>query len=408
MAPAGYERFIAYRYMRVRAQEIFIKLITWLSVGGVAIGVMALIVVLSVMGGFENDLRGKILGANPHVKVTAQEGDLFGAEELAKKAAAVEGVASARPYVEKKMMISTKKRARGILLRGVEPGESGLDAIDSALARASIVQSGEGEPPGILVGDELARNMGLLRGDRVRVFSPGGSATVAGFVPRFRVYRVAGTFVTGMYEYDSNWAVIDLGEARDFLRMGEGVSGVDVRLNDPSEPAVAAAQIRGLAGEKNLVRDWTQMNSSLFGAMKLEKIAMFVILGLIIVVAAFNIASTLIMVVMDKTREIGILKSMGADRNGILKIFMLKGTMIGAIGTAIGVALGLALCFLIKETNILGLPVDVFYVSTVPVEIKASTVVLIAASSVLICLLATLYPAWQASRLDPVETIRYE
>ncbi|TAL16073.1 lipoprotein-releasing ABC transporter permease subunit [bacterium] len=406
----GFELWIAYRYMRVRAREIFIKLITWLSVGGVAIGVMALVVVLAVMTGFEKDLREKIIGANPHVKITAKGKELKNYEELAKAALEVKGVKSARPYVERKMMISTKKSARGVLLRGVKAGAaSGLPDLDRVVNSTDLsVTAGREMGPGILLGAELAKNLGVMQGDKVRVFSPGGAETPAGFLPRFRVFTVVETFVTGMYEYDSAWVLIDLDEARDFLRMEEGVTGIDIRVEEPANAASLARAIEGKAGGDYLVRDWMEMNRSLFGAMKLEKLTMFLVLGLIIVVAAFNIASTLIMVVMDKTRDIGILKSMGASKKAIMQIFMLKGALIGVTGTVLGVFLGVSLGLLLKSTNILGLPPDVFYMSAVPVEMQAGTIAVIALSSVFVCLAATVYPAWQAARLDPVETIRYE
>lgn len=401
----GYELWVARRYLRVRGRELFVSVIAWISVAGVAVGVMALTVVLAVMAGFEGDLREKILGANPHLKVLPARGEgLAGAEKIAAAARELPGVTAASPFVERKMILATPGSVQGVVFRGIGPEERfGLSSLDGALKRLH-----DGRRDGLVVGAEMARTLGLLPGDRVRLMNPSAAVTPAGPVPRIRSYTVVGVFQTGMYEYDTSWVFTRFDEAADFLRMGEKAGGVDLRLADAFEAPATAALLRERLGPEATVRDWTEMNRSLFGALKLEKLAMFLFLGLTVVVAAFNIASTLIMVVLDKARDIGVLKSLGAGNRSILKIFLLKGCLIGATGTAVGTAAGVAAGLWLKNSDFIRLPEDVYYIQTIPVVLEPATIAAVAFSSVILCLLAALYPAWQASRLDPVESLRYE
>jgi len=402
----GFELSVAFRYFRLRGRELYLSLIAWISVAGVAVGVMALIVVLSVMAGFEADLREKILGANPHVTILPEKGEgLADAEGAAAVARKTPGVVGAAPFVERKMILASGESVQGVVFRGAETGgaATGLADLDRALAALA----GEA-PDALIVGAEMARNLGLLKGDRVRLLSPESVATPAGPVPRVRSYRVAGVFETGMYEYDTSRVYAKAAEAADFLRLGEERSGVDVRLADPFDAPRVAALLREALGPGRLVRDWTEMNRSLFGALKLEKLAMFLFLGLAMVVAAFNIASTLVMVVMHRTRDIGVLESLGADRGAILRIFLLKGGVIGAAGTLIGGILGVGGCLFVRNSQFIRLPEDVYYIQTLPVAMDPLTIATVMVSGAALSLLAALYPAWRASRLDPVRALRHE
>lgn len=403
-----WQAFIALRYLKVRSRELFISLISWISVGGVALGVGALIVVMSVMAGFEREIRDKILGANSHVRILpAEGGELTDWGTVAGKARAVPGVLAASPYVDGRVMLMTDLRVQGVELRGFDPADAEGVGLGRYLVGAGPDDLTKGERPGIFVGKEMAQNWGLRIGDLVKVVSPSASATPAGPAPRFRMYRVAGYFVTGMYEYDTGRVYMALDEARDFLRLDRGVSGVEVKLSDIYGAGEAARALKSTLGDGYAVRDWTEMNRSLFGALKLEKFAMYLILGLIVVVAAFNIASTLTMVVMDKARAIGILKSMGVSREGVRNIFLIEGSVIGVLGASIGCALGVLAAWSLKKFEFIRLPQDVYYTTTLPVVLDGFFVVAVSLAALALCLCAAWYPAWKAARLDPVETLRY-
>jgi lipoprotein-releasing system permease protein len=403
-----YELWIALRYLKARRRELFISLITWISVAGVALGVTALIVVLSVMTGFEEDLRDKILGANAHVVVLPMGGGLNDYEGVVRAVRSVEGVTGATPFAMSQVMVTAGGSVVGAMFRGIEPDSARkVIDIDRFLIRGSL-RDLQGDVPGILIGREMARNMGLLVGDRVQVVSPMGSSTPVGIVPRLRTFRIAGIFASGMYEYDTTFVFVALKEAQDFLRLGGSVSGVEVRVKDIYEARDIARRIERSLGPGVVARDWSEMNRNLFSALKLEKKVMSIILALIVLVAAFNITSTLIMVVLEKSREIAILKSMGATNRSIRRIFVLEGMVIGCVGTAAGLLGGWLLCFLLRKYQFIELPSDVYYIAKLPVVIRPEIFALVALCAVALSLLATLYPSWQASRLDPVDTLRYE
>ena len=403
-----YELWIALRYLRARRREMFISLITWISVGGVAVGVMALVVVLSVMTGFERDLRDKILGANAHVVVQSVAGPLENYRDLAGRIERLEGVVAATPYVASQVMLLVGGTVQGALLRGVDPGSV---ARATELARFMVQGSLENlarEPAGLVVGQEMARNLGILPGDVVQVVSPSGGLTPMGMIPRVRAFRVVGVFASGMYEFDTGVVITSLRAAQDFLRAGDRVDGIEVRVTDIYRARDVARAIERNLGARVWARDWMEMNRNLFSALKLEKTAMFVILALIVLVAAFNIASSLIMVVLEKTREIGILKSMGATARSIRRIFVLEGMVIGGLGTLGGIVGGWILCYLLDRYRFIKLPSDVYYIDTLPVVMEPEVFAGVALCALVLCFLATLYPSWQAARLDPVETLRYE
>ena len=413
----SYELFIGLRYLKAKRKQTFVSLITLISIAGVMVGVTALIVVIAVMNGFKEDLRDKILGVTSHVVISRFDGNISKYQEVRAKVEEVSGVNAATPFIYTQVMISSRKAISGAVLRGIEPKTASKVINLPKNLRAGSLEELEAEnkpegmrsTPGIILGNELARNIGASRGEPVTVISPLGRLTPLGRVPRSQTFRVAGIFDSGMYEYDSTIAYVSLWAAQRFLGIGDRVTGVEVRVDDIYEAdRVARAIGEALDGYPYWSRDWMRMNKNLFSALKLEKIVMFIILTLIILVAAFNIVGTLIMVVIEKTRDIAILKSMGATRRSIMKIFMIEGAVIGLVGTLLGLLGGYTLCTLLATYKFIELPSDVYYISTLPVQMNPLDVALIAVAAIVITLAASVYPAWQASRFDPAEAIRYE
>ena len=413
----SYEMFIGLRYLRAKRKQTFVSLITLISIAGVMVGVTALIVVIAVMNGFKEDLRDKILGVTSHVVISRFDGNISQYQEVRAKVEEVSGVNAATPFIYTQVMISSRKAISGAVLRGIEPKTASKVINLPKNLRAGSLEELEAEnkpegmrsTPGIILGNELARNIGASRGEPVTVISPLGRLTPLGRVPRSQTFRVAGIFDSGMYEYDSTIAYVSLWAAQRFLGIGDRVTGIEVRVDDIYEAdRVARAIGKALDGYPYWSRDWMRMNKNLFSALKLEKIVMFIILTLIILVAAFNIVGTLIMVVIEKTRDIAILKSMGATRRSIMKIFMIEGAVIGLVGTLLGLLGGYTICTLLATYKFIELPSDVYYISTLPVQMNPLDVALIALAAIVITLAASVYPAWQASRFDPAEAIRYE
>jgi len=406
------EFYIARKYLLAKRKQTFISIITFISIGGVTVGVMALIIVLAVMGGFERELKDRILGATAHAHVTSLDGSFGSPFAVAEKVRTVDGVLAASPYVFTQMMIASGSGAVGGVLRGVDTATVGdvtrlrRDLRNGRLEDLHRVT--EGGLPGVILGKELAGNLGVGPGDVIEVLVPGGSVTPLGAFPKTARFRVVGISESGMYEYDATFAYVDFAEAGRLLGMEGRATGVEVKVRDIYAAADVAQRIRTTLGYPFWAKDWMQSNRNLFSALKLEKVVMFVILVLIVMVAAFNIISTLIMVVMEKTKDIAVLMTLGATRRSIRRIFAIEGLIIGVTGTATGTALGALLCGLLQRYRFIRLPSDIYYISTLPVSLDVGTVLLVVASSVLICFLATLYPALQASRVDPAEAIRYE
>ena len=414
----SFEFFVSLRYLKAKRKQTFISIITFISIGGVALGVMALIVVLAVMSGFENDLKNKILGLNAHVLVLSWDNQIEHYAQLAGQVEKVPGVTGATPFILTQVLLNTPQKVTGAVLRGLEVNSARRVIILDRIIRTGSWKALEApvgdQPdagasmPGIILGQELAKQLGLSLGDPVSVVSPLGEVSPLGRVPKMRPFRLAGTFESGMFEYDSTIAFISLAQAQSFLAMPGRVTGLEVKTRDIYEADRIAIDIKTRLGFPYWTKDWMRMNKNLFSALKLEKLVMFIILALIILVAAFNIVSSLIMVVMEKTKDIAVLKSMGATAGSIMKIFVLEGLIIGVVGTTLGLIGGVGLCEILRKYQFIHLPSDVYYISSLPVLMKGLDILLIVVAAIGITFVATLYPAWQASRLDPVEALRYE
>jgi len=411
-----YELLIGLRYLKAKRKQTFISIISVISVGGVALGVAALIVVISVMAGFKEDLQKKILGAYSHLIVEYDRespvvGELPAHPELTALVEGIPGAVAASPYVSGQIMLTGDFGVSGAVIRGID-----VETAHEVLNLSEYIDPedfnrlpGEGEElPGIIVGEELARNMGIIEGDEVLMLSPEGAVSPLGLVPRTMRFRVVKRFNSGLYEFDATSAFIALERAQEFFNMGDAVTGVEVKVEDIYRVDRVTDVLEEELPEGFVVKDWQEMNQNLFAALKLEKLAMFIILVMIVFVAAFNIVSTLIMMVMEKHRDIAVLKSMGATDRSIMKIFMYEGCIIGLFGTLLGMISGLCICGALKRFEIIKLDPSVFYMTTLPVKLVISDILIITVASCALCFVATLYPAWRASRLDPVEAIRYE
>ena len=420
----GYEWFISLRYLKARRRQGFISLISIISVAGVTVGVMALIVVLAVMTGFTDSLREKILGINSHIVIQRLGRGITDYRKVSAMVLQTKGVLAATPYTYSQTMLSVPDASSGVVVRGIDPAtannvlslsnqlvEGSVDALNDEKQETDASSTSSSAPrslPGIILGKEIARSLRVDMGDNIRLFSPSGPLTPMGVIPKIKTCRVVGIFDTGMYEYDSSLAYVSLTTAQDFLELDEAVHGLELKVDDIYKASVIAKELEKKLGFGYVVKDWISMNKNLFSALKLEKTAMFIVLALIVLVAAFNIISTLIMVVMSKGKDIAILKSMGATSKGIMKIFIYEGLVIGLTGTVLGVIGGLALCEVLSRYQFIKLPSDVYPITTLPVKILPMDVTLVAVSAALITLLATIYPSWKASKIDPAVALRYE
>jgi lipoprotein-releasing system permease protein len=414
-----YEWFIGLRYLKARRQETFISLITVISILGVMIGVMTLNIVMAVMTGFEETLRDRLLGINAHIALVKSGDQLRDYEKLVEMVRREPGVVAASPAIYGQVMITAGPRVSGVLVRGVDPDRVNavIDiqkyVIEGSLQNLKQPQTLRIEDrtvslPGVILGARLANQLGVFPGTPVQVVSPLGSPTAIGVIPKVRRFMVVGIFKTDMSEIDSTLVFMNLYDAQKFFELGDAVTNIETRVKDVYQARQIADEIQRQLGFPYFAEDWSRLWPNLFSALRLEKTVYFLVLLLMVLVGAFNIVSTLIMVVMEKRKDIAILQSMGATRESIRKIFLFKGCVIGIVGTVLGVVLGLAVCFLIQKYRFIELPKDVFLISTVPVRIYLSNYLLVAFSSLLVCLLASIYPARQAAKLDPVEIIRYE
>jgi len=406
-----FELFLGIKYLKAKRKQRFISVITGISILGVMVGVMALIVVLSVMNGFRADLMSKILGVNSHLLILNLGGPFSDYRKIEQDVAKEEGIVAVTPFIFTQVMINNSGNVSGAVLRGVDPDSAGAVAGFQDMIKNGSLSSLKGAVdgfPGLIIGSELCKRIGAHPGSLVTVISPEGKLTPLGRTPNTRQFRVSAIFDSGMYEYDASMVYISLAEAQDFLALGDKVTGVEVRVKDVYQSDRIAKDIQERLGYPYWTKDWKVMNRSLFSALKLEKLTMFIILTMIVLVGALNIISTLVMVVMEKTRDVAILRAMGASARSIMSIFMFQGLLVGLVGTIAGLACGLGICQLLAEYKFISLPSDVYYISTLPVQVEIADVSFVASAAVLISFLATLYPSWYASRLNPVESFRYE
>jgi lipoprotein-releasing system permease protein len=410
----AFERMVAFRYLRARRQEGFVSVIAIFSLLGIALGVATLIIVMSVMNGFRADLLGRILGLNGHLGVYAENGPFTDFDAAAQKVSEIPGVTEVTPLIEGQVMASSDAGAAGALVRGIRAG----DLRRRPLLADHIVQGSlaDFDDDGVAVGDRLARRLGIAVGSLITIISPQGTATAFGTMPRIKTYHVAALFDVGMYEYDNSFIYVPLEAAQLFFRLPDAVNSLEVFVADPDRVREERRQIAAVLGGHVRIVDWQQANSSLFNAVEIERNVMFLILTLIIVVAAFNIISSMIMMVKDKGRDIAILRTMGASRAAILRIFMLSGASIGVVGTLAGLVLGIVFTRNIEAIRqflqrIIGTDLfaaEIYFFTRIPARIDPNEVAAVVAMALALSFLATLYPSWRAARLDPVEALRYE
>ncbi len=413
-----YELFIGLRYLQARRRETFISLITVISILGVMIGVMTLNVVMAVMSGFEETLRDRLLGINAHIAVVRSGDTLHDYEKLLAQLSKETDVVAATPTVYGQIMLTAGKRVTGVVVRGVDP-----DRVNAVINLKSFLVQGTLEGlktlhpiqvedrtvllPGMILGERLANQLGVFLGSPVQAVSPLGSPTAIGVIPKVRRFVVSGILRSGMSEIDSTLVFMGLAEAQKFFDMGDAVTNIELRIGNVNQSREVAERIQRRLGFPYFADDWTRLWPNLFSALKLEKTVYFLVLLLMVLIGAFNIVSTLVMVVMEKKKDIAILRSMGATQQSIRRIFLLKGFIIGTLGTILGVVFGLLVCLLIAQYQF-DLPDGVFLIKTVPVRIYPNNFILVACASFVVCLIASIYPARQAAKLDPVEIIRYE
>ncbi|WP_153111415.1 lipoprotein-releasing ABC transporter permease subunit [Propionivibrio limicola] len=411
-----YELLIGLRYTRAKRRNHFISFISLISMLGIALGVTALIVVLSVMNGFQTELRSRILAVVSHVQISGQSGEMSGWELVAAESSKVPRVMAAAPFVQAQGMLSFGQSVRGAMVRGVLPDYEDKVADFRPHIKEGSLDSLTPDAFNVVLGSELARSLGVFVGDKVTVIAPQGVVTPAGVMPRLKTFTVSGIFEVGMFEYDSGLALIRMEDAQKLYRMDDRVSGVRLKIDDLFKARVVVNQLASQLSVPAYISDWTMSHANFFRAVQIEKNMMFIILSLIVAVAAFNIVSTLVMAVTDKQADIAILRTLGASPRSIMAVFMVQGALIGFIGLGLGVVGGVTLALNVDVVvpfieRVLGTELmskEVYYISSLPSELQWGDVITITAVSFVLSLVATIYPSWRASRVNPAEALRYE
>lgn len=405
-----FELFIGCRYLRAKKKKYFVSAFTIISTVGVMIGVFSMIVVLSVMNGFRADITSKILGMSPSLKVVYKEGALSQNDNIVQLCENIDGVSATAPYLSGNVMLVYGERASGAILKGINSSKS-----DKVINLSSFIK--EGDLSGLsndeialplIIGNEIARSLGIVTGAEIRVIAPEGRLTPIGRIPYENRFKIIGIFDAGMHQFDSAIAITSLGVAQNFLGHPNKISGLELKVEKHNQVGMIKEDLLKRIDEKFSIISWEEANKNLINALNLEKIAMFIILSMIVIVGALNIINGLVMTVMNKHNDIAILKSLGVSSLSIIFLFIIQGLIIGSVGTLTGLAVGLILCHAIAVYNFLPLPEDIFYLVSLPVEINTSDIVTVILAAMMISLLATIYPSWYASKLNPVEAMRYE
>ncbi len=413
---SAFEWMMAMRYLRARRQEGFISVIAWFSLVGIALGVATLIIVMSVMNGFRHELLGRILGINGHLSVYGPvAGQMTDYQPVLTKVKGLEGIISANPLIEGQVMASANNVAKGAIVRGIRAEDLANRKIVAENIKQGSLQDFKGDDV-VVIGTRLAQSMGLRIGDSITLISPKGNVTAFGTVPRMRAFKIVAEFEIGMFEYDSSFVFMPLEAAQIYFRMPDAISNLEVFIKNPQDAFKVSLDVQRALQGQGRVHDWQQANSSFFNAIQVERNVMFLILTLIVLVAAFNIISSLIMLVKDKGRDIAILRTMGATRGMIMRIFLIAGSSVGVIGTMTGFSLGLAFAANIETIRhwIEGLTgsnlfaAEIYFLSKLPAVVDPTEVTYIVLMGLGLSFLATIYPSWRAAKIDPAEALRYE